>query len=216
MFTFEFMLVWFGWLLAGGSPEPATLSIAGTAMQRGCGAALIVSLGILAGSASWGIAAALGLSAIMLANAWVFEIVRYFGAAYLLRLALKALRFAFKPSGGVNGTPFSDGPRALFAKGMALHITYPKAILSWGSIYALVSPVGATDGDLFGYFGVLYAGSIMIFIGYAFLFSSPWIVAGYARARRWFDFAFAGFFGFASVKIITARLGYGFDLCLKV
>jgi threonine efflux protein len=60
--------------------------------------------------------------------------------------------------------------------------------------------------DLFGYFGVLYAGSILIFIGYAILFSTPKIVQGYGRARRWFDFAFAGFFGFASVKILTARL----------
>lgn len=206
MFTVEFMLIWVGWLMAGGSPGPATLSIAGTAMQRGRGPALIVSLGILAGSASWGIAAALGLSAIMLANAWVFEIVRYFGAGYLLWLAIKALRSAAKPSGAMSGTPFSGGAKTLFAKGMALHITNPKAILSWGSIYAIVAPAGASVADLFGYFGVLYAGSFLIFIGYAFLFSSPWIVAGYGRARRWFDFAFAGFFGFASVKILTAKL----------
>ena len=155
MFTIEFMLIWVGWLMAGGSPGPATLSIAGTAMQRGRGPALIVSLGILAGSASWGIAAALGLSAFMLANAWVFEIVRYFGAGYLLWLAIKALRSAAKPSGAMSGTPFSGGAKTLFAKGMALHITNPKAILSWGSIYAIVAPAGASVADLFGYFGVL-------------------------------------------------------------
>ena len=150
--------------------------------------------------------AALGLSAIMLANAWVFEVVRYFGAGYLLWLAIKALRSALKPSGVVSGTPFSGGAKTLFAKGMALHITNPKAILSWGSIYAIVAPSNASVVDLFGYFGVLYAGSILIFIGYAILFSTPKIVQGYGRARRWFDFAFAGFFGFASVKILTARL----------
>ena len=206
MFTPEFVLIWLGWLMAGGSPGPATLSIAGTAMQRGRGPALIVSLGILAGSASWGIAAALGLSAIMLANAWVFEVVRYFGAGYLLWLAIKALRSALKPSGVVSGTPFSGGAKTLFAKGMALHITNPKAILSWGSIYAIVAPSNASVVDLFGYYGVLYAGSILTFIGYAILFSTAKIVQGYGRARRWFDFAFAGFFGFASVKILTARL----------
>lgn len=207
MFTIELLLIWLGWLMAGGSPGPATLSIAGTAMQLGRGAALVVSLGILAGSAAWGIAAALGLSAIMLANAWVFEVVRYFGAAYLLWLAIKALRSAVKPSGAVSGTPFAGGPKTLFAKGMALHITNPKAILSWGSIYAIIAPAGATVSDLFAYFAVLFAGSILIFVGYAFLFSTPWIVAGYGRAQRWFNLAFAGFFGFASVKILTARLG---------
>ena len=57
-----------------------------------------------------------------------------------------------------------------------------------------------------GYFGLLYAGSILIFVGYAFLFSSDRMMRTYARASRWFDFFFAGFFGFASFKILTARL----------
>ncbi|MEP2639318.1 hypothetical protein [Roseobacter sp.] len=33
-----------------------------------------------------------------------------------------------------------------------------------------------------------------------------WVVQTYARAHQWFDLAFAGGFGFASVKILTARL----------
>ena len=46
----------------------------------------------------------------------------------------------------------------------------------------------------------------MIFIGYAFLFSSERMVRAYRRASRWFDLAFAGFFGVASYKILTVRL----------
>ena len=202
----EFIAIWIAWLLAGGSPGPATMGIAGTAMASGRSSALSFALGILAGSASWGIAAALGLSAIMLANAWVFEVVRYVGVAYLGWLALKALRRAVTPGHVPMGTPFAGSARALFAKGAAIHITNPKAILSWGSIYAIVAPADATLWTLLGYFALLYAGSILIFIGYAFLFSSRRMVAAYARARRWFDLGFAGFFGFAGYKILTARL----------
>ena len=68
------------------------MGIAGTAMTTGRGAALAFALGILFGSASWGLAAAFGLSALMLANAWVFEVVRYAGALYLGWLAVKALK----------------------------------------------------------------------------------------------------------------------------
>lgn len=175
-------------------------------MASGRRPALAFAGGILAGSASWGIAAALGLSAVMLANAWLFEIIRYAGVAYLSWLAFKALRSAIQPSETQLGTPFSGSYRALFAKGAAIHITNPKAILSWGSIYALVAAPHATPATLFGYFALLYAGSIVIFIGYAFLFSSPAIVVAYSKARRWFDLAFAGFFGVASYKILTARL----------
>lgn len=206
MITPSFIAIWFAWILAGGSPGPATMGIAGTAMSTGRHAALAFALGILAGSASWGIAAALGLSAIMLANAWLFEIIRYIGAAYLGWLAIKALRRAIAPGQAALGTPFAGSFAALFWKGAAIHITNPKAILSWGSIYAIVAPPEATPLMLFGYFGLLYAGSIMIFIGYAFLFSSARMVQAYARARRWFDLTFAAFFGFAAIKILTARL----------
>jgi threonine/homoserine/homoserine lactone efflux protein len=182
------------------------MGIAGTAMSAGRRAGLAFALGVLAGSASWGIAAALGLSAIMLANVWLFEMIRYAGAAYLGWLAIKALKRGLTPGDAPLGTPFSGGFGTLFLKGAAIHITNPKAILSWGSIYAIIAPATATPATLFGYFCLLYAGSIVIFLGYAVLFSSARMVRAYAGARRWFDFTFAGFFGFASFKILTARL----------
>jgi threonine/homoserine/homoserine lactone efflux protein len=204
--TPEFIAVWIAWLLAGGSPGPPTMGIAGTAMTRGRGPALAFSSGILAGSAALGLAAAVGLSAIMMANAWAFEVIRYLGVAYLSWLALKALRRAMTPGDAALGTPFAGGARVLFLKGTAVHLTNPKAILSWGAIYAIVAPSGAGLGTLLAYFAMLYAGSLLVFLGYAVLFSSAPVTRAYARARRWFDLAFAGFFGVASFKILTARL----------
>jgi len=201
----EFALIWVGWSLAGGSPGPATLGIAGTAMTSGRRDGLAFALGVLAGSAAWGIAAAAGLSAVMLAHAWLFEIIRYAGALYLGWLALKAARSAWQ-GGAAAGRPFSGTPRTLFAKGAAIHITNPKAILSWGAIYAIALPAGAAPSLVWTVFALLYAGSILVFIGYALLFSTPRMVRAYAAARRWFDLGFAGFFGFASWKVLTARL----------
>ncbi|UAB87970.1 LysE family translocator [Ruegeria sp. SCSIO 43209] len=206
MITPGFVAIWFAWLMAGGSPGPATMGIAGTAMNEGRTAGLAFALGICAGSAAWGIAAALGLSAIMLANVWVFEVIRYIGVAYLGWLALKALRRALTSDEVALGNPVTGSLGTIFAKGAAIHLTNPKAILSWGSIYAIVAPNDASLAMLLGYFAMLYAGSLLIFIGYAFLFSSARMVNAYRRARRWFDFAFAGFFGVASYKILTVRL----------
>ncbi|MEX0312108.1 MAG: LysE family translocator [Tateyamaria sp.] len=202
----EFVAIWIAWMLAGGSPGPATMGIADTAMTAGRASALAFALGILAGSASWGIAAALGLSAIMLSHVWVFEIIRYAGVAYLSWLALKALKSAWRGGDAAVGTPFSGTGRSLFLKGAAIHITNPKAILSWGSIYAIALPPDVGPAAVFQCFAYLYAGSILIFIGYALMFSSGRVVSAYRKARRWFDLAFAGFFGFASFKILTARL----------
>ena len=141
------------------------MGIAGTAMNEGRTAGLAFALGICAGSAAWGIAAALGLSAIMLANVWVFEVIRYIGVAYLGWLAFKALRRALSSDEVALGKPVTGSLPTIFAKGAAIHLTNPKAILSWGSIYAIVAPNDASLAMLLGYFAMLYAGSLMIFIG---------------------------------------------------
>jgi len=92
MTGWEFSLLLVAWAVGGASPGPATLAIAGTSMERGRAAGVAVAAGIVCGSASWGIAAALGMSALMLANAWMVELLRYVGAAYLMYLGFKALK----------------------------------------------------------------------------------------------------------------------------
>lgn len=192
-----------GWVVAGGSPGPATLTISGTAMGLGRKSGLIVASGVLAGSACWGIAAALGFSAIMMANAWLFEIVRYAGALYLLYLAVKSLRSAWQ---GGKAAPIKPSTKGLFLKGLLLHLTNPKAILSWGSVYAIALPEAAGPVAVWQLFASLIAGSAVVFLGYALLFSIPAVSAVYARSRRWFDLTFGVLFGAASLKILTVRL----------
>lgn len=201
----EWAALWLAWIVAGGSPGPATLSIAGTSMNTGRRAGVIFSLGILFGSASWGLAAAGGMSAVMLANAWLFELLRYCGAGYLLFLAFKSLRSALSPHSTMVQRAYSGSGMQIFTRGALIHLTNPKAILSWASIYSLVLPAGAGPGQVFSLFAFLYSGSILVFIGYAFLFSTPGVVAGYMRMKRGFELVFAGFFGFASLKVLTAR-----------
>ncbi|MFC2969914.1 LysE family transporter [Acidimangrovimonas pyrenivorans] len=196
-------LILLGWALAGGSPGPATLAISQTAMSHGRRAALTLAAGITCGSASWGVAAGLGLSAVMLANAWMFEGIRYAGAGYLLFLALKSLKRAARPW---LATAAATGRRRLFARGMLLHLTNPKAVLAWGAIYAIALPPGAGGADVWTLFLCLISVSATVFHGYALLFSIPRVARGYARLRRWFDGAFGALFGVASFEILTARL----------
>lgn len=192
-----------GWMVAGGSPGPATLTISGTAMEHGRRAGLTVAAGIVCGSAIWGVAAGLGLSAIMVSHAWIMEAVRIAGALYLLWLALKSARSAWCGGGAV-------APRAahhrLFTKGLTLHLTNPKAIFAWGSIYAIVVAPEAGPAAVWQLFGLLILGSMVVFFGYGLLFSASPVARAYARAKRPFDALFALLFGAASLKLLTLRL----------
>ncbi|NNC01068.1 LysE family transporter, partial [Corallococcus exiguus] len=84
--------------VAAASPGPATLAIAGTSMQQGRKFGLALASGVTTGSLIWSVAASLGLGALMLANVWAFEALRYFGAAYLLFLAFKSAKSALAPN----------------------------------------------------------------------------------------------------------------------
>ncbi|MEO9898549.1 MAG: LysE family transporter [Paracoccaceae bacterium] len=201
--TAELWIVLLGWAFAGGSPGPATLAISGTSMAQGRIAGLSIASGVIAGSASWGIAAGLGMSALMMAHVWIFELIRYVGAAYLLWLAFKSLRTAW-----YGRVPNADrtGSGRLFAKGLLLHLTNPKAILGWGAIYAIALPVQASPAEVWTLFASLITVSMSVFWGYALLFSIPKIARTYSRASRVFDAGFGILFGAASLRILTARI----------
>ena len=202
--TFGFVLL--AWALAGASPGPATLSIAGAAMQQGRIAGLATASGVLAGSVTWGIAAAFGMSAIMLAHGWLVEIIRYVGAGYLLFLGFKAARSALqdKPMkiGTINNAPI----RRHFLKGFLIHITNPKALFAWGAMFAGVVPPGSGIQDILTALFLLFLVSAVVFLGYGLLFSTSGAIAIYVRLRRWIEGGFAAMFGYAGFKILTSRL----------
>lgn len=193
-------------LIAAASPGPATLAIAGTSMRAGRHVGLALAAGILSGSLIWSIGAAAGLSAVMLANVWLLEVVRYCGAAYLLFLAFKSARSALTPGGAELPGLSIASLKGAFGRGLALHLTNPKAILFFGSLYAFGIPLDATLSDLALVVVAIALQSTVIFFGYAILFSSATVVRGYLRLRRWFEGVFAFAFGYAGYKILSAKL----------
>lgn len=192
-------------LLASISPGPATLALAGTSMASGRASGLALASGITTGSLMWSISAAFGLGALMLANAWVFELIRHFGAAYLLFLAYKAARSALTNK-DLATKSFAGGKRALYAKGLALHLTNPKAILFFGSLFSLGIPPEAGFQQLALVIAAVGLQSLIVFHGYALLFSSQVMTNIYLKLRRWFEGAFALGFGAAGFKILTAKV----------
>ncbi len=193
-------------LLASASPGPATLSIAGMSMSSGRGGGLALAAGVTTGSFMWSISAALGLSALMMANAWFLEVMRYVGAGYLLFLAWKSAQSAMRAKTAKLQPVEADTLRAAYLKGLALHLTNPKAILFFGALYSVAVPAGVD----WSYLAIIILGvglqSTIVFHGYAILFSTPKVQAGYARLKWVFDGLFALFFGAAGLKILTTRV----------
>ncbi|WP_264211733.1 LysE family translocator [Leisingera thetidis] len=200
------MLILGAAFLGAASPGPATLTIAGTAMRHGRKPGLALAAGVCSGSLIWSVSAAFGLGAVMLANAWIIEMVRYAGAGSLMYLALRSARSALRPGTAALCAAPAPALRAAYAKGLALHLTNPKAVLFFGALYAIGLPPGTPPSELLTVMGAIAVQSALIFHGYALLFSSAAAARSYLRLRRGFEAVFAAAFATASWQIFAARL----------
>ncbi|ADZ92116.1 LysE family translocator [Marinomonas mediterranea] len=192
-------------VVAIASPGPATLAIAGASMSQGRGYGFALAAGVLTGSYCWSMLAAFGLASIMYTHAWLFELIKYVGACYLLFLAYKSIHSAVKPQkSSVTPTHIVSKTRA-YAKGVLIHLTNPKAILFFGALYSMGMPHDATMLDVFSVIALVGFVSSTIFFGYAVLFSSSKARHVYLKSRRVFESAFSIFFSVAAWKVLTSK-----------
>lgn len=116
-------------LLLNLTPGPDTLYIVGRSMSQGWRAGATAALGIGAGCCVHTLAAAIGVSAVLMASATAFTIVKIAGAAYLVYIGIAMLR-----SGAVIEVPGAavrrhDPLRRVFVQGLLTNVLNPKVAL---------------------------------------------------------------------------------------
>ena len=194
-----------GWAIAVGSPGPAVLAIAGASMGAGRKSGLAMAFGVWNGSIVWACIAALGFGAAMASHVWLFETLRYLGAGYLLYIAFKSAKSAMRAN-AAHITPRSDTWRKSWMRGFLIHVMNPKAALFWGALFAVVIPHGSAPIAVAQVALSCLLTSLVVMSFMAVVFSARIMSMGYLRMRRVFDGAFAGLFGYAALKVMTAKL----------
>ncbi|UZF94629.1 LysE family translocator [Bosea sp. NBC_00550] len=197
-------LVYSAFFLAVASPGPSNLAVMATSMERGRSAGATLALGVTAGSLTWGVLAAIGVTGLVVAHPGALYAIKIVGGVYLLFLAWRSARSALR----VDMPPARaavPGHRA-FLRGYLMHLTNPKAILSWTAIIALALRPDTPPVVLYAIIGGCMLISLAINQFYAVLFSTASMIAGYRRIRRRAEACLAAFFTFASFKLLTSQL----------
>jgi threonine/homoserine/homoserine lactone efflux protein len=109
------------------TPGPAVLYIITRSISQGRLAGFVSVLSIETGNLFHALAAALGLSALLLSSALLFTAVKYLGAAYLIYLGLRKLFARDNPNGPVQLEPQSL--RRIYSQGVLVAILNPKTAL---------------------------------------------------------------------------------------
>jgi threonine efflux protein len=198
-------LAWSAYLLMTASPGPSNLSIMGIAMTTGRRDALVFASGVISGSCFWGLLAALGLSTVLMRYAHAMDLLRFLGGLYLLWLAFKSARSAWRRAVPAAANTSNRTRRHLYLHGLGLHLTNPKAVLSWLSVVAVGLPPGAPPVDALVVVGSCLVLGVCVFGGYAIGFSSSNARRGYLAARRPIESLLALVFGFAGLRLMLAR-----------
>ena len=205
MLSNQVLLAYSVYVVAVASPGPSNLAIMGIAMNQGRRAALQFAAGVGGGSFFWALLAALGLSARLARYAQALGGVKMMGGLYLLWLAYRAACSALRhtrPAAPVGET--RQAGWQLYLRGLGLHISNPKAILSWLSIVAIALPGGASPGAALQVVAGCMGLGVLLFGGYALAFSTALARRVYAAVRRWFDAALAALFGTAGTQLLLS------------
>lgn len=180
---FTYLAILLGFVFIPGPAVVMTLARAGSGGTR---VGLATALGIALGDVVHTAMAVLGLSAIILASAFLFTLVKYLGAAYLVYLGLRAL-LERPTAGGLPGVTAIAPPLA-FRQAVLAEVLNPKSALFFlaflpqfvvpanGSIALQLSILGL----LFVLMGLFSTVVVALFAGRLRRY-----VVGSARAQRW-------------------------------
>ena len=203
------LVVFTAYVIAAGSPGPSTLRIMGVAMSHGRRAGLTLAAGVVSGSLFWGLSAATGISALLARYAEALLALKIVGGLYLLYLAFKAARSALTKDKATSaatqeGDP-APSPSFLYRQGLIMHLANPKAVLAWIALVTLGLGVESSWHDV----ATILAGcgvlSVVIFCGYALVFSTAPMIGLYRRVRRGIEGVLAVFFCFAGLRLLMSR-----------
>lgn len=188
-------------------PGPAVLYIVARSIDQGRAAGIVSVLGVTVGSAVHIVAAALGLSAILVQSATAFSLVKYAGAAYLIVLGIRKLR---ERTVVVDiAAPRRTRHAVIFRQGVVVNILNPKTALFFFAF--LPQFVSVSEGSVA--VQILFLGALFLMIAlisdgaYALLAARVGAVLrgnlGFVRAQRWF--AGSVYIGLGILTALTAN-----------
>jgi threonine/homoserine/homoserine lactone efflux protein len=134
----------FALFVASASPGPTIAALVARVLVRGTSGALAFMLGIALGDIAWLTCAVLGLALIAKTFAWLFLVLKYAGAAYLLYLAWRMWNAPIAPV--TAATPAPEHPLRLFATGLAIMLGNPKVMVFYLALLPNIIDLAGVSG----------------------------------------------------------------------
>ena len=142
-------------------PGPAVIYITARSISQGRKAGLVSVLGIQSGTLVHVLAAAVGLSAILVSSAAAFQIVRFLGAGYLIFLGIR--RLASRDSDAFAAEPAPEPLAKIYRDGVIVNVLNPKtALFFFAFLPQFVDPSRGSVVAQFAALGLLFTAMALV------------------------------------------------------
>ncbi len=191
------------------SPGADLAMVMRQAMVHGRKQAIITSFGVGTSLMFHVTYTILGLGLIISQSIYLFNIVKWLGAAYLIYIGIKALRAGKTelPAAEAKGVQTKSSQTALkaFTLGFAANALNPKPVFFFLSIFSTVVHAHTPVGIKFGYGLVMASCLILWFVGVSLFMTTPRMRAAFQRASQWIDRTSGVVFIALGIKLATEK-----------
>ncbi|QPQ55032.1 LysE family transporter [Allosphingosinicella flava] len=177
------------WAVVVMSPGPDTLAVASTAIGHSRRAGMLVALGCAVATFMWAAASLAGLAIIFERAQWLYHLLKWIGAAYLIYLGISLLRQLH--TGDEAGGPEKarspvSGWRA-FRLGLVTDLANPKAAAFFTSLFAVALSPGSPI-----WLKVIVASFVTAIAGIWYVILAAVLSTGpaarfYVKSRKWIE-----------------------------
>jgi len=168
------------------TPGPAVLLVLATALRRGSRRSIAATSGILTANTVYFAVSATSLGALLMASYRLFFLVKWIGAAYLIFLGSRALLSNSIPLGPESAPGAGRSSWRLFADGLLLQLSNPKAIVFFAALLPqFIDPKGRLALQVFVLGLTSVCIEFLVLLSYGLAAGRALAVARQPRYARW-------------------------------
>lgn len=170
------------------SPGPDFFLVVKNAARYRRPVAMMTAFGVILGVATHMTYCVAGLAVVITATPWLFNLLKYAGAAYLIWIGIQAL---FARSGSkfdvTNVTPQQTSYKSAFIQGYLCNLLNPKATLFFLSVFTQVLSIDSGIGAKLWYAFIIFILAAIWWPILVFLIQSAPVRRGLAKAQKVVD-----------------------------
>ncbi|KMW73021.1 lysine transporter LysE [Photorhabdus luminescens subsp. luminescens] len=170
------------------SPGPDFFLVVKNAIRYQRSAAMMTVVGLIAAITCHMAYCVAGLAIVITTTPWLFNLMKYAGAAYLIWIGINSLL-----SRGGNTLTFDDQPRQIvtfkkaFMQGFLCNLLNPKATLFFLAIFTQVLNVNSGVGEKLWYASIIWGLSVIYWPLLVILIQSAPVRRGLAKTQKIID-----------------------------